>query len=531
MENQIDNSKEKNGRLMLLKKILSLIASVMIISILSIFPLYYRNYYFDILDAKYQFYYFTIIGLIIIAILTMIIIISNGEKRDENRFTVRILEGLRTIRLNSPQTWVLMFLGFCVISTFQSEYFYEAFWGNEGRYTGMFLLMLYVVSFLFVGKFFKSKQWYLDLFLISAMLVCLFGISDYFKLNLFHFKDEIALADWPIYTSTFGNINTYNAYVGLVFGCCSALYMYEKKFARRLYYFLCLIITFYSLITGGSDNAYLALLALFGLMPFWAFRSWKGIKDYFVMLATFFTIIYIAGYIHIYMGDRVEWLEGLFRILVESKFLIIVVAFLWCWVFGLNLLQKYSRRDLGNIPRLLWMILILIIIGGIAFVLYDANIAGNASRYGNLQRYVYFDDNWGTQRGMVWRIAVDDYINKFTHSQKLFGYGPDTFGIMTNQWNNEETLRKTGVIYDSAHNEYLQYLVTIGPFGLISYLGMIITSLLKMLRNCERNPYVFGAFFAIVCYSAQALVNINVPIAAPIMWMMLSFGVAEPKYK
>ena len=40
-------------------------------------------------------------------------------------------------------------------------------------------------------------------------------ITDYFKLNLFHFKDELVAADWPVYTSTFGNINTYNAYVSL----------------------------------------------------------------------------------------------------------------------------------------------------------------------------------------------------------------------------------------------------------------------------------------------------------------------------
>lgn len=51
------------------------------------------------------------------------------------------------------------------------------------------------------------------------------GITDYFKLNLFHFKDELVAADWPVYTSTFGNINTYNAYVALVIGCCGALFI------------------------------------------------------------------------------------------------------------------------------------------------------------------------------------------------------------------------------------------------------------------------------------------------------------------
>ena len=50
---------------------------------------------------------------------------------------------------------------------------------------------------------------------------------------------------------------------------------------------------------------------------------------------------------------------------------------------------------------------------------------------------------------------------------------------------------------------------------------------MKILRNAIAKPYMMGIFFAIVCYSAQALVNINVPIATPIMWMMLSIGLAS----
>mgnify|MGYP000338049514 CR=1 FL=1 len=28
--------------------------------------------------------------------------------------------------------------------------------------------------------------------------------------------------------------------------------------------------------------------------------------------------------------------------------------------------------------------------------------------------------------------------------------------------------------YDNAHNEYLQYFITIGPMGLLAYLGMLV---------------------------------------------------------
>ena len=56
--------------------------------------------------------------------------------------------------------------------------------------------------------------------------------------------------------------------------------------------------------------------------------------------------------------------------------------------------------------------------------------------------------------------------------QKIFGYGPDTFGIVTKANNYPEMFDRYYETFDSAHNEYLQYLVTIGPFGLLAYLGI-----------------------------------------------------------
>lgn len=518
----------------ILHKKFSIIASIIVIAILVVFPLYFKDYYFDILVAKYQFYYITILVAFAIALIIAILMGIRAMKSAGNVNIKRVLNRMDLKKLPATHFFLFTFWGIAAISTVQSEYMYEAFWGNEGRFTGLFLLTLYALSFLFVSRFFKLKKWYLDLFLLSAMLVCMFGITDYFKLNLLHFKDNVWPDEWTIYTSTFGNINTYNAYVGLVIGACAALFIYESKSKRKVWYFVCYVITSYALITGGSDNAYLALLALFGLMPLWVFKEWKGVKDYFILLATFGTIIYIAGRVHIFMGDKVEWLEGIFKVLIDSKYLSTAVIASWAWVLFLNIIQRYSGDriyKLGNIPRYIWSFLVAIIVAIAVFSLYDANIAGNNERYGNLQRYVYFDDNWGTKRGMIWRIAIEDYTEKFTISQKLFGYGPDTFGIMTHKWNNDETLRKAGAIYDSAHNEYLQYFVTIGPFGLFAYLGLIIAVCMKILKNAIAKPYMMGIFFAIVCYSAQALVNINVPIATPIMWMMLSIGLASYEEK
>lgn len=115
---------------------------------------------------------------------------------------------------------------------------------------------------------------------------------------------------------------------------------------------------------------------------------------------------------------------------------------------------------------------------------------------------------------------------QFTPFQKLFGYGPDTFGIITVNNNYDEMINVYKVIFDSAHNEYIQYLITIGITGLTAYIVLLIATFTRMIRKTLNNPYSIAVLFALLCYNAQALVNINLPIAAPIMWFLMMTGLA-----
>ena len=146
-------------------------------------------------------------------------------------------------------------------------------------------------------------------------------------------------------------------------------------------------------------------------------------------------------------------------------------------------------------------------------------------RYGALRNYVVIDDDWGTHRGYIWRLAIRNY-REFTPVQKLIGYGPDTFGILTVKNNYSEMAQRYGETFDSAHNEYLQYFVTIGPLGLAAYLGLLISSAVRMVRCGAGNPYVIAALSAMLCYGAQAVVNINLPIVTPVMWTLMMVGLS-----
>lgn len=43
--------------------------------------------------------------------------------------------------------------------------------------------------------------------------------------------------------------------------------------------------------------------------------------------------------------------------------------------------------------------------------------------------------------------------------------------------------------------------------------------------------WILAPVLAVLCYGAQAVVNINLPIATPIMWAMLAIGLALTREK
>lgn len=117
-------------------------------------------------------------------------------------------------------------------------------------------------------------------------------------------------------------------------------------------------------------------------------------------------------------------------------------------------------------------------------------------------------------------------FRQFPLIHKLFGSGPDTYGIITINGYYDEMVNRYGEIFDNAHNEYLQYLVTMGAVGLAAYVSLLVLAVREMIRNAKEKPYVMAIVFAVICYGAQAAVNISVPIVTPVMMTLLMMGVS-----
>lgn len=486
--------------------------------ILFLFPLAVTDRYFNILQTKYYFY----IGAVVLLVVGLVIAACKEHERVEAYFSKFSWNGLMS-KFSITDYALLAFLIIAAISTISSEYVYESFWGNEGRYSGLFLLSMYGIAYFCVTRFGKMRKWYLDAFLIGSMLVCLFGITDYFKMDILHFKVGMLEEQKFMFTSTIGNINTYTALVGMITAVSAVLFATEEKWKKQCFYFICLVISFFALIMGMSDNAYLSLGALFGFLPLYLFGTKRGVKAYLMIIATFFSVIQCIDWINAGLGDRVLGIESAFNLIVNYSGLLFIVIGLWVLVAALHGFD-YWKKDNGTTEfkwlKIVWLIILIACVLGVGYALIDVNVMGNTERYGALGSYLLFNDDWGTHRGYIWRNAIECF-QEFPLTKKLFGFGPDTFGIVL--------LNKTknniyGEIFDNAHNEYLHYLITVGIAGLAAYLVFLISFIGRVIRKAAGNRIVMAVFFAVVCYGTQAFVNLNLPIATPVMWMCLTLG-------
>ena len=501
----------------------SWIAAVHVAAVFLVLPLIYRDYYYDILEVKYYFYCgcvivmaAVILGYLLLAVRPKKALAEMREKSWKQRFDI-------------TDTAVLVFGVVAAISTVLSPFKWEAFWGNEGRFTGLFLLSLYVVAYFCISRCLRFKQVFLNIMLFSGVWVCLFGITDFFDMDLLGFKAGISEQQYDIFTSFIGNINTYTALVAVYMGVAATLFATTRNRLEMAAYYVCVCIYFFAMITGVSDNAYLAIMALFGFLPLHLFGSRRGLRRYVILLATFFTVVQVIGFISVAYADQVMPIKGLFTYLASFSKLPLINVVLWgvavilCVV---DYVQKKQDAQLKPLARYLWWALIVVVVCAVLYLLYDVNVAGNVDRYGSLKKYLLLDDEWGTHRGYIWRLAVENYV-QLPILQKIFGYGPDTFGLLTYFNNLKEMTGRYGELFDSVHNEYLQYFVTIGPIGLAAYLVILGSAFKRFIEKGRENPVLIAILFGVLCYSVQALVNINQPIAMPIMWTLLCTGVAK----
>lgn len=526
----------------------NVIVGLWVMAMFTIFPLIYNDFYFDILQTKY----YTVLTLSIIMILALIVIcgFAGGfknffENLNKKGFVVWFKEEFSIWDICIMVFWLMSALS----TAFAGRFIMESITGDKGRYSGLLLISIYVILYFTVSRMFSFGKVYFTVFLAVSIPVCLFGYTDYFNMDILGFKEKISPEQWPIFTSTIGNINTYTAVLAFYIAIAGTLFITTpfksdngrgESIGKIVFYYVIMLMNFIALTMGTSDNGYLTLAAFFGLVPFVAFRTMEGVRRFILTIFTYLLGIKIVQLINISYAGKVLGISGLYDFISDFKYLdliIVALAIVVIIMYVLEYRKKEKRRDnevLLRSLRYIWLAILVIIFAAIVFMgmKINSDVTAAKEKYGALADYFVFNDSWGTFRGYIWRAAVEEYM-KFPLLHKIFGSGPDTFGLYIGLLRNEEMTSVTGQFFDATHNEYIQFLFTLGPIATIAYiLALILPSVealrtrLFYLRDNTMLPYLYACAIAVICYATQAVVNLNLPVVTPFLWIFLSIMVA-----
>lgn len=514
-------------------RITSTLMTIYVLFYLCVFPFATHDKYFDILDFRFKLYWIpTLIYGILFLVLGILYLIAD-KRENGGALTAKLKENLKwnvlKTKLTKTDICFIALIFIMTLSVIFADYQYEALWGSRGRFNGLVLWLMFFIAYWLVTRFYHFKKWHLYAYLIAACLPEIWGITDFFLLDLLHFHTGAA-ADY-IYTfvSSVGNINTYTNMVALHLGASVALFVLAKDKWEMILSGIALVIASFAIIMGISDNGIMAAGTVFAFLPFVAWNSRRSIVHYFMALSTFVTGIIVTAQLTIGRATMADCDGGSVFVTIgktTAGFAFMIAV----WVLTVILMLAFRKaagqeKKSARCAKRVWAILVALGMVTVLAVFVDANRGNHADIWAPYQNILIFSDTWGTGRGVNWRFALEYFTKEAGLLKKFIGNGPDTYYIITMD-HFKHAMRDAGYgIFDSAHNEYLEYLTTIGILGTLAYMGVIVTSLGQMFKNLK-SSFAIACGFAVLAYAVQAIVNIAIPITTPILMMLLYVGIS-----
>ena len=482
----------------------ALLTTVYLCAVFLIHPLVFSNYYFNITETK-QAFFLIASGLYLLLLLFARIALppDYGVAREK-------------LPLHPAAIALFVLLAVSLVGGLMSQYPGEVFFGENNRYQGLLTLCCYAFLVFALSRREIDLRWPERAFLLGAGIVCLFGVLHHYGIDPLGFTANLRASDRGRFLSTIGNADFYAGYVVLAF--CVALGFFlrsQKRWTRILSVPLLALVSFGTLV-AGSDSAALGLLAAVAFAPLLLFSDRAALRRLPLGWAIFFLCAFVFGLLSS-VWTSVTYLSTFFAALRRPAVSLTLAAIsLVLWL----VLSRVSQERLSRAKRPYAVTLVCALLAGVvALVLLNTLL--RELPLGSLERYLHFSESWGTDRGKIWTLVLRVYA-RLPLAQKLFG---GSSGVLYHADAASPLFSDAGL--DTAHNEYLQYLVTNGALGLLCYLAALGFAVWSGMRRSRTEPVYRGLTLAVAAYAVQAAVNIAQPMTTPLFVVLLGVLVSH----
>lgn len=515
------------------------LSTIFILYMLVLYPLITHDKYYDITLTKYKAF---AVGLCIYAVLMVLAVLVDVFDRIDGGGGKRSRTTEADSRKKGIGRYNLMGIDLCMAAFFVASFFAfleaadkaAAYTGEDGRRCGMQFVLLTFFMYACLGRRYRVRGYEAAAFMITGVITGIIAIFQYAGVDFLHLREGLSDDMAGIYISTFGNIDIYASFLCVMVPVAMGMYVCSRRCWVKVAAGAAICIGMAAVIITNADLAYAGIGAALLVLVLAAFYMGKvkelGDTGVLMALGMFLSKAVLAA-----SGKGFDGLDGFSRI-PENTLTIVLFAVLCLAVSVVfRLVPGVSEKVSGGRGLVAAAVIaVAAVVGGIFYISANAGYM------------LTFDDSWGSYRGFVWKRLLEIYKDFPVHKW-IFGNGNESVKALMTENYYDEMVGIVGVIYDNAHNEYLQYLVTTGLLGALPYIGLVVFAIATALKcqtsemksigedgktdSASSDGLLLALALGITGYAAQAIFNLNQSLTTPYMFLMIALtaGICREK--
>lgn len=400
-------------------------------------------------------------------------------------------------------------------SAILSEYGRSALTGEDGRYRGLITYLAVAAVFFAIKRNYKLRFAEIAVFMASGSVICGFAFAQFLGFDPFGLLSQIELPERNMFISFTGNVNVFASFVCLFAPVSMYVFCKSDGKGRRLTGLAASCLGFFGLFSANSDSGWLGMAAAFAVLGFISLGERKSAVRFYAILASFFVAAAVFGRtVGSMQSARTPTL--ITSAVTNPRVSLTAAAVSAVLILVAAVVKKdgfFSGIKAAHGALVICAALSLVF----AFVYFS--FINTSAELGRHRDYLRFSSQWGTDRGYVWRCVIEDFKAQ-PILRKLFGVGCDCAAPELLSRFGESFANDLGYYFDNAHNEYLQYLLTLGISGLAFYLIFLISSVSVGFAMAEKDALFGAPALAVTAYAVQAAVNTDQIITTPLVFVL-----------
>ena len=468
------------------------LSQVFAIMILAVFPLTMGfDGYADIARAKYAlFKAFMGFYMAAAAVITAEFLI------EQKMWQARKAEGLH--KWNLSQVLITAFVLWGVICAIVSPF--HDLWVGQSRYEGVLSMLLYAAIFILLSFWGEYCDYYVPAMAVMAVIEGLICLAQLWGVNWIYLEGyDFATTE---FIGTIGNIDIVGGMIATVVPALACGYILLETRWR------------YVMLSGAAmlllvelwidvDSAKIGMLFAFAVcLPFLAAK--RKFFSRTLRIGSVFSVVFALAKMFTPLSPAAVTFGKL------SLAAVVLAAVLGAASWLLERKERDFRWSAKTINLVVAGAEILLVI---AALLYLRGYEGSSVLLTDIRNVLHGElaDSAGTNRGFVWKACIE-----LMAAAPVFGCGPGGFYEAFTPYNREEL----GVMYDFAHNDFLQVGVCMGYVGLALYIAFLVVLAVKTIKAANRCPLVIIFAASVAGYLAHSFFSFSITIVTPLYWVM-----------